>query len=291
MLSAGELRILSRLDLVHRRSRGGLYAGERRSPHAARSAEFADFRPYVTGDDFRQVDWKAYARLERLMLRLYVAEEEACLNVILDQSASMGVGEPPKLPAAARLAAALAFLGLSAMDRVQIGTLSGDRLPSLRGRVGAPRTWEFLARQEPAGDAGPAQLQALRWPRPGLTVVISDFLSATTAEEGAAGWARALAGLRHQRQEPVLWQVLTAEEEVPEITGDLTLVDVESERRRELTITPDLVDEYVAALARHRDELARAASAAGGRFLHSRSDDGVEAMMLAGLRAGVITRG
>jgi uncharacterized protein (DUF58 family) len=291
MLSAGELRVLSRLDLVYRRSPGGMYAGERRSPHAARSAEFADFRPYVSGDDFRQVDWKAYARLERLMLRLYVAEEEACLNLVLDQSASMGVGEPPKLPAASRLAAALAYLGLSAMDRVQVGTLAGERLPALRGRDGAPRIWEFLARQEAAGDAGPARLARLRWLRPGLTVVISDFLSPTDVEDGAAGWAKALAGLRHQRQEPVLWQVLTAEEERPGLTGDFTLVDAESERRRELTITPGLIEEYLAALAEHRERLTRAAAAAQGRFLHSRSDHDLEEMMLAGLRAGVIRRG
>ena len=121
MLSPAELNLLSRLDLGYRRPVSGLYAGERRSPRAARSPEFSDFRPYVSGDDFRQIDWRAYARLERLMLRLYVAEEETSLNVVLDASASMLVGEPPKWPPARRLAAALAFLGLASMDRVAVG--------------------------------------------------------------------------------------------------------------------------------------------------------------------------
>ena len=121
MLSPAELNLLSRLDLAYRRPVSGLYAGERRSPRAARSPEFADFRPYVAGDDFRQIDWRAYARLERLMLRLYVAEEESSLNLVLDASASMEVGTPPKWPAARRLASALAFLGLSGMDRVAVG--------------------------------------------------------------------------------------------------------------------------------------------------------------------------
>src|SRR2546429_6464335 len=132
LLTAAELTLLGRLDLAYRRPLSGLYSGERRSTRSARSPEFSDFRPYVSGDDYRQIDWKAYARLEKLMLRLYVAEEEACLNIVLDTSASMELGDPPKWPAARRLAAALAFLGLAAMDRVQIGALRGGRIPPLR---------------------------------------------------------------------------------------------------------------------------------------------------------------
>ena len=91
MLSTAELNLLGRLDLAYGRQQSGLYAGERRSPRAARSPEFSDFRPYVSGDDFRQIDWSAYARFEKLMLRLYVAEEEACLNLVLDSSGSMAL--------------------------------------------------------------------------------------------------------------------------------------------------------------------------------------------------------
>ena len=151
MLTTADLNLLGRLDLAYRRPQSGLYAGERRSPRAARSPEFADFRPYVSGDDFRQIDWRAYARFEKLVLRLYVAEEEACLNVVLDSSASMGLGEPPKWPAARRLAAGLCFLGLSAMDRVQVGTLGDEHLPPLRGRDGVARIWSFLEKLETGG--------------------------------------------------------------------------------------------------------------------------------------------
>jgi uncharacterized protein (DUF58 family) len=285
MLTTAELNLLGRLDLAYRRPQGGLHAGERRSPRAARSPEFSDFRPYVSGDDFRQIDWRAYARFEKLMLRLYVAEEEACLNVVLDSSASMAMGEPAKWPAARRLAAGLCFLGLSAMDRVQIGILRGKHLPPLRGRDGVSRIWRFLEALEPSGEAGPADLAGLRWPRPGMTVVISDFLVPE------ASWGLALAGLQGRRQEPVLWQVLAVDEESPSISGDLKLVDVESGHTRELTITPRLLGEYRKALAAHREALTRAAQAAKGRFVHSSSQENLEATMLAGLRAGVVRRG
>src|SRR2546423_4319337 len=155
MLTTAELNLLGRLDLAYRRPQSGLYAGERRSPRAARSPEFSDFRPYVSGDDFRQIDWSAYARLEKLMLRLYVADEEACLNVVLDTSASMALGEPAKWPAARRLAAALSFLGLAGMDPVPVGGLPARRPPPPPGRGGGGPGRAFLRGPGPARPAGP----------------------------------------------------------------------------------------------------------------------------------------
>jgi uncharacterized protein (DUF58 family) len=285
VLSAAELNLLSRLELAYRRPVSGLYAGERRSPRAARSPEFADFRPYVAGDDFRQIDWRAYARLERLMLRLYVAEEESSLNIVLDASASMEAGTPPKWPAARRLAAALAFLGLSSMDRVAVGVLGDRRLrtPHLRGKEGVARIWSFLSAIEPRGAARPAMLIDLDWPRPGMTVVISDFFTEDT-------WTAAVAGLRRRRQEPLLWQLLAPDEENPTLAGDWKLIETETEQSQELTITPGLVAEYLANLARHRSGVRRAAEGAGGRMLASLSSQELEQQMLTGLTAGVIRR-
>jgi uncharacterized protein (DUF58 family) len=286
MLTTAELGLLNRLDLAYRRPVSGLYAGERRSPRAARSPEFADFRAYVAGDDFRQIDWRAFARLDRLMLRLYVAEEEACLNIVLDASGSMTLGSPPKWPAAVRLAAALGFLGLAAMDRVVAGVLGrrGRNTEPLRGRDGVARLWHFLSDVEPGGVSGPGDVAGLRWLRPGMTLVVSDFLVAES-------WGPPLAALRRRRQEPVLWQLLAPDEERPTLTGDLKLVEEESSDARELTITPMLVSEYLDRLAAHRSSLARAAESAQGRFVHSLSSNDLEATMLAGLTAGVIKRG
>ena len=285
MLTATELTLLGRLDLAYRRPLSGLYSGERRSTRSARSPEFSDFRPYVPGDDFRQIDWKAYARLERLMLRLYVAEEEACLNVVLDASTSMGLGTPSKWENGRRLAAALAFLGLEAMDRVQVGALGGRHLPPLRGRDGVHRVWGLLQELEPDGRSGSEDLVRARWLRPGLTILVSDFLMDDSE------WGPALASLRSRRQEPVLWQVLAPDEEHPALTGDLKLIDAETDRARELTITPGLRRQYLRALSEHREQLARACLGAGGRFLHTSSSDDLEAAMVAALRTGVVKRG
>jgi len=285
VLSTDELALLARLELDHRRRARGTHPGQRRSDRTARSPELADFRPYAVGDDVRQIDWRAFARLERLMLRLYVAEEESVLNVVVDSSESMTLGSPAKWPAARRLAAALTMLGLGAMDRVAVGVLqrSGPHTPHLRLPGGTRRVLGFLAQLEPGGAAGPEELAALRWMRPGITVVVSDFLV-----EGS--WRPALAGLGQRHQEPLLWQVLAPDEEHPRLSGDLRLREVESGSVRELTVTPRVVADYRRALIAHRERLQQDASSAGGRFLHTSSDDDLESTMRAGLMAGAVRR-
>ena len=285
VLGAKDMALLRRLQLDHRRRARGLYPGQRRSPRTARSAELADFRPYATGDDIRQIDWRAYGRLDRLMIRLYVAEEESALNVVVDASESMALGSPAKWPAARRLAAAMAMLGIAALDRVAVGTLSpsGRSTAHVRGGSGSRQLLGFVADLSPGGPASPDDLAGLRWLRPGVTVVISDFLV-----EGR--WAPSLAALGSKGQEVLLWQVLSPDEEDPTLRGDLRLRESESGQHREMTITPRVIHDYRRALAAHRAELTRQAGAAGGRFLHTRSDDHLETCMRTAIGAGVVRR-
>src|SRR5579864_3306524 len=90
------LQKLEMLALASRRALRGSGAGLRRSVVAGASVEFADFRTYAPGDDFRRVDWNAYARLGKLFLRIYMAEENATATLFLDCSGSMAGGTPPK---------------------------------------------------------------------------------------------------------------------------------------------------------------------------------------------------
>src|SRR5574338_319842 len=90
------LRRLERLALVARRASTGQTQGERRSPKRGQSVEFSDFRPYVAGDDFRRIDWNAYARLERFFIKLFVEEEDLTVHLLIDTSRSMAYGDPGK---------------------------------------------------------------------------------------------------------------------------------------------------------------------------------------------------
>ena len=120
LLEPHELRRLESLALLVRRAVKGQLGGERRSVSRGRSPEFADFRNYTPGDDYRLIDWNAYARLDRFMLRLFVAEQELPLSIFVDLSGSMDWGRPNKADTARRLAGAIAYVALAALDRVRL---------------------------------------------------------------------------------------------------------------------------------------------------------------------------
>src|SRR5437660_2973978 len=125
-----EAEVLQRLDslaLLTRRPMASGRPGRRRSPLAGSSMEFADYRRYAPGDDFRRIDWRAYARLERLFLRVFEAEENLTITILLDCSDSMHHGTPPKATLATNLAAALAYVANKCADNVIVAAPT-DRL-------------------------------------------------------------------------------------------------------------------------------------------------------------------
>src|SRR5450432_2018606 len=93
ILGAEFLRKLERLSMGVDRARTNRMQGERRSPRRGASIEFADYREYSYGDDLRYVDWKAYARLDKLFLKLFIEEEDLNLHLLIDTSESMNYGE------------------------------------------------------------------------------------------------------------------------------------------------------------------------------------------------------
>jgi uncharacterized protein (DUF58 family) len=244
------------------------------------SVEFADFRTYVPGDDFRRVDWNAYGRLDRLMLKLYLGEEDLCLTLWVDTSSSMRWGTPDKSWAARRIAGALAYAGLSSYDRVAAGGFADavvDRVRPQRGRPAAPRLWRFLAGLPFGGTTNfRAIAEAPRSP-PGISVVLSDFLDESGPEP-------ALAALRGARQDVLLLQVLAPQELTPDVSGDIALKDIESSRSVEVTITPAVLARYHAALDEHTGRLAALARAYGARYQVVSSAEPLQEMLTGTFR-------
>ncbi|HEV3231539.1 MAG TPA: DUF58 domain-containing protein [Candidatus Dormibacteraeota bacterium] len=286
-LGAELLARLDRLSVNVRRPVLGQAAGGRRSPRPGTSTEFADFRTYVPGDDFRRIDWNAYGRLDRLLLKLYLGEEDLALNVIVDVSASMAWGEPDKSTYARRLAGALAYVALGSYDRVSVAGL-GDALttplPALRGRGAAIRLWRALAGLPGGGATDYAAIAASRRPLArGVTVLISDFLSDSDL-------APALARLRRGGQEVALVQVLAPREVRPDLSGDIALEDLETGATVDLTVTPAVLHRYAEALRRHQAWLSALTSAHGASFHVAVTDQPLDALLLSTLRRGGVLR-
>ena len=243
LLSPEFLAQLERLSLYSRRVFRGRVKGERRSPRRGHSVEFCDYRGYGVGDDLRYVDWNIYGRLDRLYVKLFVDEEELCLHLLLDASASMDFGAPTKLEYGARIAAALGFIGLVNMERVGVGVLRervAEGWAPTRGRGHVVSLLEFLGRVTSAGgtrlDEG-LQNYAVRARDPGLAVVISDLLDPVGFESGVRA-------LLERRFDVHLVHVLAPEELDPELAGDLRLVDSETAEVRDLSVDGEAIRTY-----------------------------------------------
>src|SRR5438045_8114015 len=121
------LKKLEYLHVVSKRAFAGQNRADRLTPKRGRGLEFADHRQYAPGDDFRHIDWKAYKRLNRLLLRLFDEEQDLPIYLLLDTSRSMA--QPEKFDQARRVTAALCYIGLSHLDRVTMtpfGASLGD---------------------------------------------------------------------------------------------------------------------------------------------------------------------
>src|SRR4026208_2235756 len=114
------LKKLEYLSILSKRLFAGQLKAERRAKRRGAGLEFAGYRQYVAGDDFRHLDWKAYLRLNRLILRLFEEEEDLPIYFFVDCSQSMSFGQPAKFDYARKVAAALCYIGLSNLDRINI---------------------------------------------------------------------------------------------------------------------------------------------------------------------------
>ena len=242
-LEASVLQRLDSLALLTRRPMATGRPGRRRSPLAGSSMEFADYRRYAPGDDFRRIDWRAYARLERLFLRVFEAEENLTVTVLIDCSDSMHHGQPAKIALALQLAAALSYVALKCEDSVIVGALT-DRLAAYR-RAGSGKNaiWsvgEFLNRLPRSGstDLNRALYDLGRVvTSPGLTIIISDFLA-------PGGYQTGIRAVRQLRQEVAMLHILSPDEIEPDIQGDWRLQDSEGVGNVDVSISPGILNAY-----------------------------------------------
>jgi hypothetical protein len=313
LLPSGLIARVSQLDITSRKVFAGKLKGERRSKKRGDSVEFADHRPYTTGDDIRRLDWNLYARLDRLFLKLFLEEEDLSLHIVIDASVSMDCGDPSKLLFAQRAAAAIGYIGLVNYNRVTvtaIGATTGARvaaeepenrppdagsepamisLRNLRGRRRAAELGSWLCGLEPAGaGAGGASFTecakriALTRQGKGVMLILSDFFYKEGYEQGM----RYLVGRGY---DVVAVQVLSPQEIEPTLGGDLRLRDVEDGDSAEVTISAPLLKRYKQNLAAYCEGLRLFCARREIALMSVPSDLKVDALLLDYLRSrGVV---
>ncbi len=288
LLTPELLRRLEQFQLLATRRAKSSLRGERRSRARGQSVEFADYRTYVAGDDFRYLDWNLYGRLERLFLKLYEEERELPVTIFLDASESMAFGEPRKFDFARQIAAAIAYVALCGFDRVSLIAFP-DRpeeaairgaLRSVRGKKSALELFRNLGQVQVGGAADFNQALrrgALQARHAGLAVVLSDFLDPGGYEEGL----RALIGRRFQVSAV---QLLAPEELTPTVYGDLRLVDAESGGQQEVTFGKYRLKAYQQTVENYCQRLREYCRNRGVNFFRASSDTPLEDLLLKQLR-------
>lgn len=237
MLNDAFLARLDALRLSMQHSARGGAGGARRSRSLGSSAEFSDFREYSPGDDVRRLDWNAYARFDRLFMKLFTEEQESAVTILVDGSGSMEA----KAELTIKAAEALSYLTLSGGDRLRILWLEEKKhraSPWYGGRGAYPRADGFIGEGAFAGKT--MLLDSIRsvehFPK-GMTFLVTDGYQ----EEGLRS---VLELLRYRKQEIALIQPLSAFEMQPDLEGALRLKDAEGEKELELLADEAALRQY-----------------------------------------------
>ena len=288
LFDAAFLSQLDRLALLTRRTVVGQMQGERRSPRRGSSVEYADFKPYTPGDDFRQIDWNLYARLDKFFLKLFVAEEEITLHLLVDTSASMDWGQPNKLRYAAQAAGALGYIALAGLDRAQVMGFGGDseqRIPSGRGRAGVSPLFKFL--NSLRGSGSTSLVQACR--RYSQTARVAGPLLLCT-DLLTPDWEEALRALGRRPFEITLLHVLSPDELNPPLEGDLKLLDIEGGEPLDISADLDLLQRYVERLHAWREQVEQFCTGRGINYIFVDTSLPLESLLVSVLRERQIVR-
>ncbi len=283
-------RFLGRLRALFfrlRKRRALKKKGAQNSPSAGFTREFKDHRHYTSGDDFRAIDWRVFARLERLFIRVFEEVQEFHVHILVDCSTSMAEPFPGKRVAALRLAAALAFLGLASQHRVSLHGLTAKcarLLPPLKGEGHIHEVLRVLAGLEFSGETD--LVAALRQFRPtrdrrGIVFVLSDLLgNAPERSEEAVLQATTWPAETH------VIHILDPREMTPDIEGELQLVDVETNEMRRMWLTRRDLDLYAANFREFVENLESACLRRQIDYLRWRTDQAFEEAFLGLLMRG-----
>src|ERR1041385_5579677 len=303
LLTPELLRRLEQFQLLAARRAKSSAKGERRSRARGQSVEFADYRTYVHGDDFRYLDWNLYGRLESLFLKLYEEERELPVRIFLDASESMTFGEPGKVDFARQIAAAIGYVALAGFDRVSVIPFPNQPAYSevqdnvsaaafnqelaargaLRSVRGKKSSIQFFQNLSALSAHGPADFNqalrrgALEARQAGVAVVLSDFLDPAGYEPGL----NALIGRGFQVD---LVQILAPEELSPSTFGDLRLVDSETGGIQEVTFGRYRMKHYQQTVQNFIQRLREYCQGRGINFFMASSNTSLEELLLKQLR-------
>ena len=286
---------LEQLHLIAKRLSARPAAGRQRSRRMGDGLEFADHRAYAAGDDIRFIDWPYFARMEKLLLRMFHEHSEADVAILLDCSASMAppgrASGPEKFQYARRAAAALAYVAMGSGQRVILQPFAdrpGPRMHTGRNRAQVLEVLTFLRGLSAGGTtdlAGCAEQFARRAAAPAAVLIISDLLDCPRQ------LADALAQLRLAGHDVTVLHLLSPHDAEPQLAGPVLLRQAETGCEMNLHVSDELLESYRARWDEFTGGCRAACRAREATYVAARTDLPFEKLILHTLRAAGVLGG
>ncbi|MCZ8536477.1 DUF58 domain-containing protein [Paenisporosarcina quisquiliarum] len=242
---------IGRLQISTKSKLRGQHKGSHRSMRFGSSLDFSDFREYHPGDDVRQIDWNVFARTNKYFIKRFLDEQEMRVHILLDSTKSMQ--EEKKWLLAKQLTISLGHLVLGRDDRLSFATPTEEKLAPFR-RKGAVYRKAFSSYitnlSEPNMNTSFTN-HAAQYSAKDCTVlfIITDGL------EPIADWERCLRSMPRFSQDIRLIIIQSSDEVAPQFSGDLQLVDCETNDRLNVTVSSRIVEDYEKKRHQHFQEL------------------------------------
>ena len=218
---------IENLQMLLKNNVAGMFGGNHKSRTYGSSCEFADYRDYVDGDDTTKLDWNAYARFDKLYLKLFLDERQMHTRIYIDASRSMEYGDSKKAERALLYAATVAYLSVCEMDKVSIYVIKDKTVHEIiRGMVGKEAFLSSIGKLEEITFDGDSFISEAIIPAnvgygDGLSVIISDFLTDNDYEA-------AIDHLIGKKRDVFCLQILSMEELSPQARGKVHFFDSEN---------------------------------------------------------------
>ncbi|WP_146597510.1 DUF58 domain-containing protein [Novipirellula galeiformis] len=276
---------IRRLELSARRVVEGFLSGMHRSPYFGQSIEFLQHRQYTRGDEIRHIDWKVYARQDRLHIKQYEEETNLRLTLLVDRSASMayGDGDSNKFDYSASIAASLAYLALRQKDATGLVTFDTKVRATVPAKSNQQQLTRILSMLDSVGADGRTDLSAVvkeisqSIPRRGLVVIISDLLGVDSLLEG-------LRMLRQRGHDVAMFHILHDHEMDFEFSGATRFEGLESDDF--LNCNPRALREgYLEALQTFLSQTKKACGRLSIDYLQVRTSEPLDAVLAKFLAA------
>ncbi len=264
---------IENLQMLLKNNVAGMFGGNHKSRTYGSSCEFADFRDYVDGDDTTKLDWNAYARFEKLYMKIFLDERQMHTRIYIDASRSMEYGDAKKAERALLYTALIAYLSICEMDKVSIFVIKDKAVHEvIRGMVGKEAYLSSINKLEEIVFDGDSYISDALVPEnvgygDGLSVIISDFLTDHDYEA-------AIDHLVEKHRDVFCLQILSMDELNPQARGKVHFFDSEDGNRTyRKDIDREIAKAYKRALEYATDRIRDYCRARGAEYLLVSAED------------------